>query len=103
MKLNKLLFVGHNRPFLISVLIPNETLLKANRSNVNKMKTDFQNIINNVNKHLSQNKKIRKFILLDKLFSIENSQLTPTLKMKRHVIEAFYKNEIDSLYKKSYF
>ena len=97
------LVCGHNRPFLISVLIPNETLLKANRSNVNKMKTDFQNIINNVNKQLSQNKKIRKFILSDKLFTIENSQLTPTLKMKRRVIEAFYKDEIESLYKKSYF
>ena len=97
------LVCGHNRPFLISVLIPNETLLKANRSNVNKMKTDFQNIINNVNKQLSQNKKIRKFILSDKLFSIENNQLTPTLKMKRRVIEAFYKDEIENLYKKSYF
>ena len=97
------LVCGYNRPFLISVLIPNETLLKANRSNVNKMKTDFQNIINNVNKQLSQNKKIRKFILSDKLFSIDNSQLTPTLKMKRRVIEAFYKDEIESLYKKSYF
>ena len=97
------LVCGHNRPFLISVLIPNETLLKSNRSNVNKMKTDFQNIINNVNKQLSQNKKIRKFILSDKLFSIENSQLTPTLKMKRRVIEAFYKDEIENLYKKSYF
>ncbi len=102
-EIEQALVCGHNRPFLISILIPNETLLKANRSNVNKMKTDFQNIINNVNKQLSQNKKIRKFILSDKLFSIENSQLTPTLKMKRRVIEAFYKDEIESLYKKSYF
>ena len=102
-EIEQALVCGHNRPFLISVLIPNETLLKANRSNVNKMKTDFQNIINNVNKQLSQNKKIRKFILSDKLFTIENSQLTPTLKMKRRVIEAFYKDEIESLYKKSYF
>ena len=102
-EIEQALVSGHNRPFLISVLIPNETLLKANRSNVNKMKTDFQNIINNVNKQLSQNKKIRKFILSDKLFSIENSQLTPTLKMKRRVIEAFYKDEIENLYKKSYF
>ncbi len=102
-EIEQALVCGHNRPFLISILIPNETLLKANKSNVNKMKTDFQNIINNVNKQLSQNKKIRKFILSDKLFSIENSQLTPTLKMKRRVIEAFYKDEIESLYKKSYF
>ena len=102
-EIEQALVCGHNKPFLISVLIPNETLLKANRSNVNKMKTDFQNIINNVNKQLSQNKKIRKFILSDKLFSIENSQLTPTLKMKRRVIEAFYKDEIENLYRKSYF
>ena len=102
-EIEQALVCGHNRPFLISVLIPSETLLKTNRSNVQKMKIDFQNIINNVNKQLSQNKKIRKFILSDKLFSIENSQLTPTLKMKRRVIEAFYKDEIENLYKKSYF
>ncbi len=102
-EIEQALVCGHNRPFLISILIPSETLLKTNRRNVQKMKTDFQNIINNVNKQLSQNKKIRKFILSDKLFSIENSQLTPTLKMKRRVIEAFYKDEIESLYKKSYF
>jgi long-chain acyl-CoA synthetase len=56
-----------------------------------------------VNKQLSQTKKIRKFILSDKLFSIENSQLTPTLKMKRRIIAASYKNKIDELYKKSFF
>ena len=102
-EIEQALVYGHNRPFLISILVPNESLLVANKNNVNNLKTDFQNIINIVNKQLSQNKKIRKFILCDKFFSIENSQLTPTLKMKRHVISTFYKNEIESLYKKSYF
>ena len=100
-EIEQALVYGHNRPFLISILVPNESLLVANKNNVNNLKTDFQNIINIVNKQLSQNKKIRKFILCDKFFSIENSQLTPTLKMKRHVISTFYKNEIESLYKKS--
>ena len=102
-EIEQALVYGHNRPFLISILVPNESLLVANKNSVNNLKTDFQNIINIVNKQLSQNKKIRKFILSDKFFSIENSQLTPTLKMKRHVISTFYKNEIESLYKKSYF
>ena len=102
-EIEQALVYGHNRPFLISILVPNESLLVANKNNVNNLKTDFQNIINIVNQQLSQNKKIRKFILCDKFFSIENSQLTPTLKMKRHVISTFYKNEIESLYKKSYF
>ena len=102
-EIEQALVYGHNRPFLISILVPNESLLVANKNNVNNLKTDFQNIINIVNQQLSQNKKIRKFILCDKFFSIENSQLTPTLKMKRHVISTFYKNEIENLYKKSYF
>ena len=102
-EIEQALVYGHNRPFLISILVPNESLLVANKNSVNNLKTDFQNIINIVNQQLSQNKKIRKFILCDKFFSIENSQLTPTLKMKRHVISTFYKNEIESLYKKSYF
>ena len=102
-EIEQALVYGHNRPFLICILVPNESLLVANKNSVNNLKTDFQNIINIVNKQLSQNKKIRKFILCDKFFSIENSQLTPTLKMKRHVISTFYKNEIESLYKKSYF
>ena len=102
-EIEQALVYGHNRPFLTSIIIPNEELLISNLGNIENLKTDFQNIVNAVNKQLSQNKKIRKFILSDNLFSIENSQLTPTLKMKRHVIAASYKNQIDGLYKKSFF
>ena len=102
-EIEQALVYGHNRPFLICILIPNEKLLASNLGKVENLSIDFQNIVNDVNKQLSQTKKIRKFILSDKLFSIENSQLTPTLKMKRHVIAASFKNKIDELYKKSFF
>jgi len=102
-EIEQALVYGHNRPFLTSIIIPNEELIASNLGSIENLKSDFQNIVNTVNKDLSQNKKIRKFILSDKLFSIENSQLTPTLKMKRHVIAASYKNKIDELYKKSFF
>ena len=56
-----------------------------------------------VNKNLSQTKKIRKFISSNEVFSTDNGQLTPTLKIRRHVIVNRYKDEINNLYKKSFF
>ena len=40
----------------------------------------------------------KKFLLLLKDFSIENGELTPTLKVKRRIVEQHYKKEIDALY-----
>ena len=48
-------------------------------------------------------KKIRKFISSNEVFSTDNGQLTPTLKIRRHIIANHYKNEINNLYKKSFF
>ena len=99
-EIEQVMIYGHNRPFLIAIIIPNETLLSDNQNN---LKENLQNILNNVNKDLSQQKKIRKFIHSNNVFNTDNGQLTPTLKMKRHVIATYYKNEINNLYKKSFF
>lgn len=94
---------GHNKPFLIALIVPNETFLNTNSNTANNLTGYFQNIINHVNEGLSQTKKIRKFIVLDKNFTIENSMLTPTLKIKRYKIYTLYKDKIERLYKKSFF
>ncbi len=99
-EIEQVMIYGHNRPFLIAIIIPNETLLSDNQNN---LKENLQNILNNVNKDLSQQKKIRKFIHSNNVFKTDNGQLTPTLKMKRHVIATYYKDEINNLYKKSFF
>ena len=56
-----------------------------------------------MNKNLSQTKKIRKFISSNEVLSTDNGQLTPTLKIRRHIIANRYKDEINNLYKKSFF
>jgi len=92
---------GHNKPFLIALLVPNENLLNSNSNNVQNLTTQFQGIINNINKDLSPTKRIRKSIILEKYFTIENNMLTPTLKIKRHKIFSNYYNEIQKLYNNS--
>ena len=76
---------------------------KEHENNINDLKEKFQNILNTANQNLSQTKKIRKFILSNEGFSTVNGQLTPTLKIRRHVIAARYIDEINNLYKKSFF
>ena len=49
-------------------------------------------------KKLANYEKIRKFTLLEKPFSIESGELTPSLKIKRKVIEERYMNLIDDMY-----
>ena len=99
-EIEQVMIYGHNRPFLIAIIIPSETTLSDND---NFLKENLQTILNNVNKNLSQTKKIRKFISSNEVFSTDNGQLTPTLKIRRHIIVNRYKDEINNLYKKSFF
>ncbi len=73
----------------ISAIISNPVLL-------NKIEKD----INVIQKHLSPYEKVRKFTLLDKPFTIESGELTPTLKIKRKFVEEKYSDLIDKMYLK---
>jgi long-chain acyl-CoA synthetase len=44
--------------------------------------------------------RIRRFIAADEAFAIENEQLTPSLKIRRHVISDVYGERLDALYKR---
>jgi len=44
--------------------------------------------------------RIRRFIVADEPFTIENEQLTPSMKIRRHVIGQVYGERLDALYKR---
>ncbi len=52
------------------------------------------------NLELASFESIKGFIIAANEFSVENGQLTPSLKLKKKIILKAYKNEIDALYKK---
>ena len=85
------LVYGDNKPFLVALLVLNS--VKQNFDN----KT-IHNEIEKINKNLTKIEKIKKFIVINKQFTIENGFMTPTLKLKRYKIIQKYKNELEKLY-----
>ena len=57
-------------------------------------------IIENINSKLTLIEKIKKFIIINKEFTVENGMLTPTLKLKRKEIIKNYKQLLENLYQK---
>ena len=51
-----------------------------------------------VNEHLSNYERIKKFILLDHEMTLEGGQLTPSLKVKRRVVNQMYADRIEAMY-----
>ena len=64
----------------------------------NTSKEKIKIIIENINKNLTTIEKIKKFIIINKEFTIENRMLTPTLKLKRKEILKKYGQTLENLY-----
>ena len=59
----------------------------------------YQEIVDALNKELSQFERIKRIALLAAEFSIASGELTPTLKVKRKVVEQRWQAEIETLYR----
>ncbi len=59
----------------------------------------YQEIIDALNRELSQFERIKSMALLPTEFTVESGELTPTLKVKRKVVEQKWRDQIESLYR----
>jgi len=57
-----------------------------------------QGYVDELNSQLNHWETIKKFLILDKDLSIEDGDLTPSMKLKRKVVSDKYRDELDSLY-----
>ena len=55
--------------------------------------------VDRVNADLSVTERVRQFIIADEPFSLENQMLTPSIKIRRHIIRQQYQDRLDALYK----
>jgi long-chain acyl-CoA synthetase len=62
-------------------------------------KSAVMQAVDRLNPQLTVTEKVRKIILTPEAFSIDNEMMTPSLKIRRHVIRQTYGERIDALYK----
>jgi long-chain acyl-CoA synthetase len=86
---------GDRRPHFVALLVPDPEI--ANAPDAHKR---LEAAVDRVNSELSIIERIRRFTLADGPFTIENEQLTPSMKIRRHVISQVYGERLDALYKR---
>jgi long-chain acyl-CoA synthetase len=103
--------IGDRRKYLAALLVPNFDKLErdasamgvqfANRDELignEKVRQIYQTEIDRFNTNLDRQEKIRRFALLPRDFSIDEDEITPSLKVKRKMIDKKYKDVIDLMY-----
>jgi long-chain acyl-CoA synthetase len=63
-----------------------------------KVRELYRGIVEDLNKKLAHFETIKKIVVVPDEFTVATGEITPTLKLKRRVIEAKYKQQIDELY-----
>lgn len=63
-----------------------------------KVRDLYRGIVEDLNKKLAHFETIKKILIVPDEFTVAGGEITPTLKLKRRVIEAKYKQQIDQLY-----
>ena len=105
------MIAGDRKPHMVAVIVPDpewtQEFCAASGS-----KCDFRSLAENAdyraaigravertNRDLSVIERVRRFVLADGPFTIENEQLTPSLKIRRHVLRQAYGERLEALYK----
>ncbi|MFN3943690.1 MAG: AMP-dependent synthetase/ligase [Allosphingosinicella sp.] len=103
---------GDKRPYLVGLVVPDPEWT-AEWCAAQGRKCHFADLardpdylralsaaVDRVNGELSVIEKVRRFIVADEPFTVENEQLTPSIKIRRHVLKQVYGERLDALYRK---
>ncbi|PKP94856.1 MAG: long-chain fatty acid--CoA ligase [Alphaproteobacteria bacterium HGW-Alphaproteobacteria-16] len=105
------MIAGDRKPYMTAVLVPDPEWTQewcarnAAKCDLAALREDHDYraavgaAVERVNKDLSVIERVRRFILADEPFAIENQQLTPSLKIRRHVLKEVYGERLNALYK----
>lgn len=110
---DQVIVIGNGRMYVSALIVPIEdeliSLAKKNNITVNEygellLDKELLNIlkkqINSTQSDLGSHEKVKRFTLIENPFTIETGELTPTLKIKRKVVEEKYSELIEGMYDK---
>jgi long-chain acyl-CoA synthetase len=111
-EISQAMVAGDRRPYVVALIVPDaEWALEWSRAEDEKFDIAalqdlpaFRNAvraaIDRVNTDLSVVEKIRQFAFADEPFAIDNGEMTPSLKIRRHRLKERYGARLDALYKR---
>jgi long-chain acyl-CoA synthetase len=110
---DNVVLIGDKKPFIVALISPNEEELATwakskglkgetteELSKLPEVVALFDGVIAKTNKDLARYEQIKKFAVLPLMLSIESGHLTPTMKVKRRVVEKDNQDLIDGMYAK---
>ena len=115
--IDQVMLVGDNRPFVTALVVPDFEALKEIAESMQKKVgnlsdeaaredlLDFDPVIlavdsamKELQRDLAGYERVRRYRLLSEPFTVENGMMTPTLKVKRKIVEEKYRDEIEKMY-----
>ena len=110
--IDQFVLIGDKRMFLSALIVPEFDAIQEYADRNKIPYTSIAELVRNpeiyliiekeiqsLQKDLANFERVRKFVLLDRQFSIEEGEITPTLKAKRKIIEERYALVIEEMYK----
>ena len=86
---------GDRRPYLVALLVADPEVVGEPN-----LQERLARAVDKVNSDLSVIERVRRFIVADQPFTTENEQMTPSMKIRRHVLKQIYGERLDALYRK---
>lgn len=109
--IDQILVVGEGREFLSALVVPDDEMLRAfaREKGIRFESTEelyaageilalFEDVFKAYSRESAAHEKIRSFRLIENPFTVEEGTMTPTLKLRRRVIEERYADLIDKIY-----
>ncbi len=93
------LVVGHKKSCLTALIVPDYEKIKKEFGKVEDLHSIIKKELDKINSKLHHYEIVKNFKILDKPFTMEKEELTPTLKVRRKIIEAKYEKIISNMYK----
>lgn len=109
-EIGQAMVLGDQRPFLVGILVPDQDFAAAfakeqgmaqdlpTLARSSEFRQRVGAVVNRVNSTLATAERVRHFVIAQEPFSVDNAQLTPTLKIRRHAIREAYRLDIEALY-----
>lgn len=98
--IDQAVLLGDKQPFCTALIVPDrEALREAEISGTKEIHVLIQKEIDRLLSALASYERVRRFIILDEAFTVENGMMTPTLKIRRKAVEEHYRELIEGMYR----